>query len=113
MSSPLSLNPRMVLNSQSSSVGRHGSTLAPPLEKYTSSADEIIEIKTYLGGQSTCVEPLGGSYMSAQIINNQIKELQVNIFLMNILDVTIAIDYISMIDFACIICIIFPLFTLA
>ncbi|XP_052200913.1 protein ROOT INITIATION DEFECTIVE 3 [Diospyros lotus] len=76
MSSPLSLNPRMVLNSQSASVGRHGSTLAPPLEKYTSSADEIVEIKTYLGGQSTCVEPLSGSYISAQIINNQIKELQ-------------------------------------
>ncbi|KAL7245223.1 hypothetical protein ACSBR2_000527 [Camellia fascicularis] len=73
---PLCLNPQLLLNSQSSSVRRHGSSLPPPLEKYTNSTDEIVEVKAYLSAQPTSNEPLHASYISIHTMNNQIKELQ-------------------------------------
>lgn len=74
---PLCLNPRMLLNSQSSSIKRHGSSLPPPLEKYANSTDEIAEIKVYLGTQGTSDEPLDASYITVHTMNSQIEELQV------------------------------------
>lgn len=74
--SPLCLNPRMLLNSQSSSIKRHGSSLPPPLEKYANSTDEIAEIKVYLGTQGTSDEPLDASYITVHAMNSQIEELQ-------------------------------------
>ncbi|PSR99780.1 Protein ROOT INITIATION DEFECTIVE like [Actinidia chinensis var. chinensis] len=73
---PLCSNPRMLLNSQSSSIRRHGSSLPPPLEKYTNSTDEILEVKAYLSTEATSDTPLDASYISIQTMNNQIKELQ-------------------------------------
>jgi pre-rRNA-processing protein IPI3 len=74
--SPLCLNPRMLLNSQFSSIKRHGSSLPPPLEKYANSTDEIAEIKVYLGTQGTSDEPLDASYITVHTMNSQIEELQ-------------------------------------
>ena len=73
----------MLLNSQSSSIRRHGSSLPPPLEKYTNSTDEILEVKAYLSTEATSDTPLDASYISIQTMNNQIKELQVHTGLMN------------------------------
>ncbi|KAI8549932.1 hypothetical protein RHMOL_Rhmol06G0063600 [Rhododendron molle] len=68
--------PWMLLNSQSSPIRRHGSSLPPPLEKYTNSMDEIAEVKTYLGTHGTSDEPLDASYISVHTMNSQIEELQ-------------------------------------
>ncbi|KAL6985076.1 hypothetical protein U1Q18_018454 [Sarracenia purpurea var. burkii] len=66
----------MLLNSQSTSVRRHGSSLPPPLEKYSSLTDEIIEVKAYLSAKAAFDEPLDALYISIHTMNNQIKELQ-------------------------------------
>lgn len=66
----------MLLNSPSSSIKRHGSSLPPPLEKYANSTDEIAEIKVYFGTQGTSDEPLDASYITVHTMNGQIEELQ-------------------------------------
>ncbi|TQE10674.1 hypothetical protein C1H46_003577 [Malus baccata] len=61
------------MNSYASSR-RHGSSLPPPLEKYTT--EEGGDIRAFLGGPATCsnlTEPL---YITEQVMNRQIKELQ-------------------------------------
>ncbi|KAL6995493.1 hypothetical protein U1Q18_005630 [Sarracenia purpurea var. burkii] len=73
---PLCLNRRMLLNSQSASVRRHGSSLPPPLEKYSSLTDEIVDVKAYLSAEADFDEPLDALYISIHTMNNQIKELQ-------------------------------------
>lgn len=74
--------PWMLLNSQSSPIRRHGSSLPPPLEKYANSTDEIAEVKAYLGTHGTSDEPLDASYVSVHTMNSQIEELQVFNFLL-------------------------------
>ncbi|KAA8528526.1 hypothetical protein F0562_035881 [Nyssa sinensis] len=73
---PLCLNARTLVNSQASSVRRHGLSLPPPLEKYENSSDENKEIKAYLAPQAPSDEPLDASYISIDTMNNQIKEFQ-------------------------------------
>uniref|UniRef100_A0A5B7BLE7 Uncharacterized protein n=1 Tax=Davidia involucrata TaxID=16924 RepID=A0A5B7BLE7_DAVIN len=73
---PLYINSRTLLNSQVSSVRKHGSSLSPPLEKYANSTDENVEIKAYLAPHTSSDNPLEASYISIHTMNNQIKELQ-------------------------------------
>ncbi|KAI8032011.1 Protein ROOT INITIATION DEFECTIVE 3 [Camellia lanceoleosa] len=58
-------------------VRRHGSSLPPPLEKYTNSTDEIVEVKAYLSTQPTSNEPLHASYINDDCFNScdEIREL--------------------------------------
>ncbi|KAF7816232.1 protein ROOT INITIATION DEFECTIVE 3 [Senna tora] len=70
----LDLCNRISSNLQASSR-RQGSLLPPPLEKYANSTDEDSDVKTVISLQDgrSCKEV---SYISSQVISNQIKEFQ-------------------------------------
>jgi hypothetical protein len=72
---PAYLNPRSLSNVQASSR-RHGLSLPPPLSKYINTMDEKV-ISAAVNLQATCNNPLDASCISSQVINCQIKELQV------------------------------------
>ncbi|XP_015572519.2 protein ROOT INITIATION DEFECTIVE 3 isoform X1 [Ricinus communis] len=72
---PHYLNPRASSIVQASSR-RHGSSLPPPLDKYVNSTDKSIGSTAVVRLQDTCNNPLDVSYVSYQVIANQIKELQ-------------------------------------
>ncbi|XP_065847925.1 protein ROOT INITIATION DEFECTIVE 3 [Euphorbia lathyris] len=71
---PLYLNPRGSSNAPAS-LRRHGSLLPPPLDKYMNSTDKntgtdsVVCLATYNS-------PLQNSYLSSQVIDDQIKELK-------------------------------------
>lgn len=73
------INPNMQVSSR-----RHGSLLPPPLEKYDNSTDGDADFKAVIGLQPTCSESMDAFYQSSHVINNQIKELQVNIASFNV-----------------------------
>lgn len=58
------------------SLRKHGSSMAPPLEKYMNSADEIFDRKTFISPRLSRKRPLQASYLSYDMINSQCKELQ-------------------------------------
>ncbi|KAJ9166246.1 hypothetical protein P3X46_021024 [Hevea brasiliensis] len=72
---PLYLNPPVSLNVQASSR-RHGSLLPPPLDKYVNSTDKNTGINAVIRLQSSYNGPPDASYLSCQVIDNQIKELK-------------------------------------
>ncbi|XP_021284761.1 protein ROOT INITIATION DEFECTIVE 3 isoform X2 [Herrania umbratica] len=74
VSRPLSLG-RAVSNAQGSSR-RHGSSLPPPLEKYANSTDEDMDNKAILTLPAASNLPPDAAYLSSQLINDHIKELQ-------------------------------------
>ncbi|KAK6245229.1 hypothetical protein SCA6_008319 [Theobroma cacao] len=55
---------------------RHGSSLPPPLEKYANSTDEDMDNKAIINLPATSNLPTDASYLSSQLINDHIKELQ-------------------------------------
>lgn len=57
--------------------------MPPPLEKYTNSSDENDDVKAFIVPQNIPNVHLEASYVSCQAMNNQIKELEVGILLMN------------------------------
>ncbi|KAF3612568.1 putative transcription factor HEC2-like [Capsicum annuum] len=69
------LSSRGSVNSQVSSVKRHGVSLAPPLEKYANSTDEN-DYKAVIGPRNDPDRAVEASYISIQTLNNQILELQ-------------------------------------
>ncbi|CAK7347530.1 unnamed protein product [Dovyalis caffra] len=71
---PAYLNPRMLSNVQASSR-RHGLSLPPSLSKYAKTMDEKV-VSAVVNLQATCNNPLDASYISSQVIDCQIKELQ-------------------------------------
>lgn len=75
VSRPLSLG-RAESNAQGFSR-RHGSSLPPPLEKYANSTDEDMDNKAIINLPATSNLPTDASYLSSQLINDHIKELQV------------------------------------
>ncbi|XP_050214703.1 protein ROOT INITIATION DEFECTIVE 3-like [Mercurialis annua] len=72
---PLYLNPRTSSSVQAFSRKR-GSLVSPPLEKYISSTDRNIGASAVIRLQSTCSNPLDSSYISSQVIANQIEGLK-------------------------------------
>ncbi|KDP41720.1 hypothetical protein JCGZ_16127 [Jatropha curcas] len=72
---PLYLNPQASSNMQASSR-RRGSLLPPPLDKYMNSTVKNIGFNAIIRLQDTCSNSLDASYLSSEVIHNQIKELQ-------------------------------------
>lgn len=68
-------SPERELKSQAS-LGKRTS-LPPPLEKYANSSDEPVGTKAFIGCDSSSNQA-GGSCLIEHVMNNQIKEFQVN-----------------------------------
>ncbi|XP_057974115.1 protein ROOT INITIATION DEFECTIVE 3 [Malania oleifera] len=62
--------------SQASLGRRQGSFLPPPLGKYANSSDENIEIEAVIAPKEAFDKPMDAAYLSAYMMNNQMKELQ-------------------------------------
>lgn len=63
-------------NSQASSR-RHGSSLPPPLEKRAYEADKDAGFKAVIGLQGTCNKSTDAVYITSDVMERQIRELQV------------------------------------
>ncbi|CAN4122664.1 unnamed protein product [Withania somnifera] len=73
---PSLMSIRGSVNSQVSSLKRHGLSIAPPLEKFPYSADEN-DYKAVIGPRIDADRSIEASYICIQTLNNQILELQV------------------------------------
>ncbi|XP_010667550.2 protein ROOT INITIATION DEFECTIVE 3 [Beta vulgaris subsp. vulgaris] len=63
-----------VLKSQAT-VGRRTLFMPPSLEKYANSSEELVGIKAFLGSDNSS-NPVGVSYLTEQVLNKQIQEIQ-------------------------------------
>ncbi|KAF9610858.1 hypothetical protein IFM89_025320 [Coptis chinensis] len=71
----LSKNPQTAANRQASR--RHGSSLPPPLDKYTNSKDDDIDVNPIISLPSHCTEtPDGRLYYTSHVMSSHIKEFQ-------------------------------------
>lgn len=52
--------------------------MPPSLEKYANSSEELVGIKAFLGSDNSS-NPVGVSYLTEQVLNKQIQEIQVDI----------------------------------
>ncbi|KAF9611409.1 hypothetical protein IFM89_032078 [Coptis chinensis] len=71
----LSKNPQTAANRQASR--RHESSLPPPLDKYTNSKDDDIDVNPIISLPSHCTEtPDGRLYYTSHVMSSHIKEFQ-------------------------------------
>lgn len=68
--------PESASRSQATSA-RKTSILPPPLEKYANSSKEPVGTKVFIGGDISS-HPVGVSYLTEEVMNRQIKQMQVN-----------------------------------
>ncbi|KAL8172026.1 hypothetical protein V2J09_023830 [Rumex salicifolius] len=70
--------PQSLLTSQTPAGKKHSLLLPKPLEKYSNASDEngYVGAKVFIGGQPSDSLPLSASYVSEDVMNEQIYEMQ-------------------------------------
>lgn len=81
---PQLLNPRT--SAPTASSRKQALTLPPPLEKFANSPDENTHVKVLIGGQDPSNGITDSSYVSVQAMEAQIRELQVLILYVSLLN---------------------------
>lgn len=71
--------PEALLKPQASAGKKHSLSVPKPLEKYASSTTENVGAKVFIGGQASYALPLSPSYVSVDVMNEQINEMQVSL----------------------------------